>query len=186
MKNIKMFRIVGISLFVTGSIAAITAAAKVPPAGTSWVTAISPTFIAGLAWAIIGNIIWHRSERKIVLGQLEEHKNDTEKSPLGMLKSTVPAIELLYQKAQTLQGMELCEEVDKVLDQYVHPFTEKRKTFMDILGQAKGAEILLDVAYGERMLNRVWSAASDGYHQEALNSLVESLNNYKKAAGKLA
>ena len=52
--------------------------------------------------------------------------------------------------------------------------------------QAKGAEILLDVAYGERMLNRVWSAASDGHHQEALNSISESLVNYKKAAGKLS
>ena len=142
-------------------------------------------FLTAFFITIIGNLLWHKSERQIVKAELEEHKNDGN-NPLAMLSKTVPAIEALFAKAQNTQGMDLCEEVDKVLDTHVHPFTEKRKTFMDILGQAKGAEILLDVAYGERMLNRVWSAASDGHHQEALNSITESLENYKKAAGKLA
>ena len=184
MDNMKQKRVIGITLFVIGTIMGIIAASKVPETGAKYPTTVG-AFFGGLALAIIGNILWHRSERNIIKAQLEQHKNDGS-SPISLLSNTVPAIEELYQKAQATKGMELCDEVDKVLDTHVHPFTEKRKTFMDILGQAKGAEILLDVAYGERMLNRVWSAASDGHHQEALNSISESLENYRKAAGKLA
>lgn len=181
MENIKKQKKVGIILFVGGVIISIILAAKVEENGNNYPS----TFLGAMGLAVLGNMLWHGSERKIVKAQLEEHKNDGN-NPISMLSNTVPAIEQLYNKAQNTQGMELCDEVDKVLDEHVYPFTEKRKTFMDILGQAKGAEILLDVAYGERMLNRVWSAASDGHHQEALNSISESLENYKKAAGKLA
>lgn len=183
MENTKRFKMIGILLFVLGSIVAITSAAKVPEAQGEYPNTVG-AFLGAISLAILGNILWHKSEKNIIKAQLEEHKNDSN-NPLSLLSSTVGAIEELFNKAQNTQGMELCEEVDKVLDTYVHPFTEKRKTFMDILGQAKGAEILLDVAYGERMLNRVWSAASDGHHQEALNSISESLENYKKATSKL-
>lgn len=180
MENMKKEKIIGIILFVGGVIISIILAAKVEENGNNYPS----TFLGAMGLAILGNIIWHRAEKKMVKAQLEEHKNDGN-NPLSMLTKTVPAIEQLFEKAQTTQGMDLCYEVDWVLDNHVHPFTDKRKTFMDILGQAKGAEILLDVAYGERMLNRVWSAASDGHHQEALNSIGESLVNYKKAASKL-
>ena len=182
--NTKNLKILGIVLFVIGIIIGITAAAKAPAEGSEYPDTVG-VFLTAFFVTIVGNLLWHKSERQIVKAQLEEHKNDGN-NPIAMLTNTVPAIEGLFATAQNTQGMDLCEEVDKVLDTHVHPFTEKRKTFMDILGQAKGAEILLDVAYGERMLNRVWSAASDGHHQEALNSISESLENYKKAAGKLA
>lgn len=181
--NTKNMKILGIILFVVGIIVGITAAAKTPGEGSSYPDTVG-VFLTAFFVTIIGNILWHKSEKDMIKQQLEEHKNDGN-NPIAMLSSTIPAIEALYQKAQTTEGMALCNEVDHVLDNHVHPFTEKRKTFMDILGQTKGAEILLDVAYGERMLNRVWSAASDGHQQEALNSISESLENYKKAADKL-
>ena len=184
MQKIQKTRLLGIILFFSGTVVSIAAAAKVPAAGQEYSSTIG-IFMAGLGWAIIGNILWRRTEKTIVKARLEEHKNDKKNNPLMMLKNTVAVLESLCNKAQNLQGMPLCQEVDIVLNENVHPFTEKRKTFVDILGQAKGAEILLDIAYGERMLNRVWSAASDGHHQEALNSLNESLFNYKKALAKL-
>ena len=55
---------------------------------------------------------------------------------------------------------------------------------MDLLGQSNGAEVLLKIAYAERMLNRTWSAQSDGHPPEAKASLQDSLNHYQEALAK--
>jgi hypothetical protein len=41
--------------------------------------------------------------------------------------------------------------------------------------------VILNLAFGERQLNRVWSACSDHHRPEAMKSLTESLMNYEKA-----
>ena len=181
-KTVKNARVIGIILFVVGVIIAIIAGAKV--ADQNQFPNTLPVFV-GLILAIVGNVIWHKNERKIVVAQLEHHKNDANNNPVALLKATVPQVEKLQEKAKQLEGMAICEAVDEVLINYVHPFVDKRKTFTDILGQSKGAEILLIVAYAERMLNRCWSAASDGHKEEAMNVLEESLQSFKDAANKL-
>ena len=179
----KNIRLIGIILFFVGSIIAISAAAKMPASGAEYPTTTG-VFVVALIMGIIGNILWHKTEKASVLAQLELHKNDEVNNPIALLKKTVPAIEHIMEKVDTVKGMELCARVDEVLDNYIHPFTEKRKTFMDILGQAQGAEVLLMIAYAERMLNRVWSASSDGHHEEAVNCLQDSLFNYRQALKK--
>lgn len=176
-------RTIGMSLFFIGSIIAISAAAKMPNEGDTYPTTVA-VFVIALICGIVGNVLWHGTEKTKVLAELEEHKNDANSNPVMLLQNTIPAIEKLTEKAKTLKGMELCDEVDNVLDTCVHPFTDRRKTFQDILGQANGAEVLLVVAYAERMLNRVWSASSDGYHDEAVSCLADSLVNYKIALEK--
>lgn len=183
-KGIKNARVFGIILFITGIIIAISAGAKVPLEGAEYPNTL-PAFFMGFVIAVVGNVLWHKNEKKIVMAHLEHHKNDASSNPVALLESTLPAIKELCEKAKTLKGMQLCEAVDHVLDSFVHPFVEKRKTFTDILGQSKGAEILLIVAYGERMLNRCWSAASDGHHQEATNVLAEAEQSFKDAINRI-
>ena len=119
-----------------------------------------------------------------VLAELEEHKNDESSNPVILLEKTIPALEELKTKSATIKGMKFCDEIDRVIDSYITPFVERRKTFSDILGQARGAEVLLMLAYSERMLNRVWSATSDGHEEEALHSLEDSLSSYREALKK--
>jgi len=183
-ENTKNIRTLGIVLFLIGTVVGISAAAKMPAAGETYPDTLNVFFVS-IAIAIIGNILWRKSEREIVLAELEAHKNDTTNNPVALLKATVPLLEKLSAKMDEIKGMEICEEVDLVLDTTIHPFTERRKTFLNMLGQAKGSEVLLNVAYAERMLNRVWSAASDGHHIEAVNSLQESLDNYRKTVASL-
>lgn len=185
MKNTKNMKMIGISLFVIGSIVAITAGAKMPAAGSEFPNTLFVFAVAIIA-GIIGNVLWHKAEGIIVKAELEAHKNDTEGNPVSLLERTIPAVENLVELAKTTKGMDLCEKIDEVLDTYVHPFTEKRKTFIDLLGMEKGSDILLTIAYAERMLNRTWSASSDEHHPEATSSLAESLVNYKKAFAKMS
>ena len=179
----KNMRLIGIILFFVGAIIAISAGAKMPAGGADYPDTTG-IFVVALTLAIIGNILWHKTERAAVLAQLELHKNDVDANPVRLLEKTIPALEHVMEKVDIIKGMELCARVDEVLDNYVHPFTEKRKTFMDILGQAHGAEVLLMIAYAERMLNRVWSASADGHHEEAVNCLQDSLTNYQQALKK--
>ncbi len=183
-QNTKNIRILGIVLFVIGTIVGISAAAKMPATGETYPDTLKVFFVS-IVIAIIGNIIWRKTERQIVLAELEAHKSDTTNNPVALLKSTVPLLQKLSDRMGEIEGMAICDEVDVILDTAVHPFTERRKTFLDIMGQAKGSEVLLNVAYAERMLNRVWSAASDGHHVEAVNSLQESFDNYKKTVESL-
>ena len=182
--NDKKLKNIGIFLFVLGVLVAISAGAKVPQAGDKYPTTVG-IFIFGLILGIVGNILWHKTQRKIIFKELEEHKNDSEFNPIVLLKATPPAIKEIQNNIENLSNDEICKNVDSVLDTFVHPFTQRMSTFTDLMGKAKGAEILLIVAYAERMLNRVWSAASDGHPIEAKNCLQESLHNYEKAISKL-
>ena len=75
--------------------------------------------------------------------------------------------------------------VDALLDDYVLPMGESRQQFIDRYGMEKGAELLVTLAFGERMLNRVWSAAADGHLPEAVSSLEESAEAFEEAVSLL-
>ena len=90
------------------------------------------------------------------------------------MEKLVPALKELDQKFMSLSLKQVQDEVDKILDNFIIPFADVRKEIVNILGMSKGSNILITVAYGERMLNRVWSAASDGHLQEAQNVFPEA------------
>ena len=48
----------------------------------------------------------------------------------------------------------------------------------------EGAQILVTMAYGERMLNRAWSASADGHIQEARGCIPEALAAFEEAYAK--
>jgi hypothetical protein len=179
----KNMKVIGMIFFFLGSITAISMAAKMPAAGSEYPTTTG-IFAVALAFGVLGNIIWHKTEKKSVLAELEMHKNDEAHNPVILLTKTIPEIEKLLAEYDSCKDIEACDKIDEIMDTYIHPFTEKGKTFMDILGQKNGSEVLLVIAYAERMLNRVWSATSDGYPQEAKNCLEDSLKNYQEALNK--
>jgi hypothetical protein len=76
---------------------------------------------------------------------------------------------------------QICVEVDKILNTLVLPFAEVRQTIIDMFGMSQGANLLVVVAYGERNLNRVWSAASDGHLPEARSVLPDVISAFEEA-----
>lgn len=174
----------GIILFVIGSIVAIASGAKVAEQGAQYPSTL-PVFLGALLVAVLGNFLWHGTERSKVLAELEEHKNDDQANPMKLLEKTLPAIKELQGKFNELNEQQIMQQIDDISADLINPFVEKRKVLMDVLGQQKGAEILLEVAYGERMLNRTWSAISDHHPAEAKHSLSESIKSYQQAIAKL-
>jgi hypothetical protein len=80
----------------------------------------------------------------------------------------------LGEEVDGLDADSIMNRVDELLNGYVLPFAEVRSRVIDRFGMEQGAEILVVMAYGERILNRVWTAAADGHLPEARTCYVEA------------
>ncbi|MGZ0173446.1 MAG: hypothetical protein ACKVHE_28310 [Planctomycetales bacterium] len=184
-------RILAYILFGGGIMAAISGAAKLPaaiPEGTT------PTFldhfpdtlpeftIAFLA-TVVGLVIWWKD----VFAQRKANQdNDSDKSnPLTLLAGLIPQLHELAGSIDELDGDTIIKRVEHILEHTVLPFAEARQKLFDRLGMRAGADLLVTAAYGERMLNRTWSAAADGHLPEARTSFREAAQAFDEAAAML-
>ena len=93
-----------------------------------------------------------------------------------------PQLRELGDSIDSLDGNAITERVEKILEHTVLPFAEARQKLFDRLGMRAGADLLVTAAYGERMLNRTWSAAADGHLVEARSSFREATQAFDEAA----
>ena len=175
---------IGIGLFTLGCMGAITAGAKIPAANETYPDTLTP-FILFFSLAVVGVVMWHKSERQLVTDNLATRKDNVDANPLLVLKSKIANVQKIVASAQSAELLDLCNQLDDFQENVIIPFIECRKEVMDILGQQEGARVLLNFAYAERMLNRAWSAASDGHRPEAVSSLKESAAMFLQISSEL-
>jgi hypothetical protein len=154
-----MMKIVGPLFFVVGILVAITGGAKVPVKVGNWPDSW-PVFLVGAVFAAVGLVMW-RMERKRGIESALAAGESKEKSPFALLADAVSPSRTLQGEIDTLDGADICDRVDVILETYILPFAEVRQRLIDRLGMNAGAEVLVVVAYAERMMNRTWSAAAD-------------------------
>ncbi|MCP4503077.1 MAG: hypothetical protein GY822_24330 [Deltaproteobacteria bacterium] len=136
--------------------------------------------------AAIGGVLWRRGVVKNAKAEAEAmvHDESGEGNPFALLMNLQAPLEQLNLDFGDLDNDSILERVDALIEEFIDPFTEARGKVTETLGMAIGAEILIDVAFGERMLNRVWSAASDDCYEEAVISLLPALDAFKRAHDK--
>jgi hypothetical protein len=178
----------GIALFTLGCIISICGAAKVAPGpiGT-WPDSV-PLFVFGTISGLLGLLLWRLGARR-ALAQVARTTHAAEQDdtdPAALLAALQAPAHKLAEEIERLDGHKLCERVDALVDSFVAPFGERRSQLLATYGMARGAEILVMMAFGERMLNRVWSAASDGHLPEARASFPEALDAFTEAHRLLA
>jgi hypothetical protein len=176
------------ALFAGGIMLAISGAAKLPapiPEGTEPVFLDQfpdtwPVFLVGFVATVTGLVIWWKD----VFASRAVLKNDDSDgaNPLSLLESLLPQLRQLAEEIDELEGTDIAERVEHLLEHTVLPFAESRQRLFDRLGMRVGAEILITAAFGERMLNRTWSAAADGYLEEARNSFRDGAAAFEEAA----
>ena len=175
-------QLLGQILFVLGIGTTVIGGAKAPAADATWPDTL-PVFLAGAVLAIVGIVLWRKAANALkkqgAEGGAEQH------DPVALLSELQAPLSSLRSDANSLDAGTLLSRVDVLLDSYILPIGETRQQFIDRFGMEKGAEILVTLAFGERMLNRVWSAAADGHLPEALSSLEESGDAFVEAAGLL-
>lgn len=181
-------RILAYILFGGGIMAAISGAAKLPAAIPE---GIAPTFLdrfpdtlpeftIAFAATVFGLIIWWKD----VFAQRKANQaaETDESNPLTILASLPPQLSDLADRIDNLDGNAIIAQVEHILEHTVLPFAEARQKLFDRLGMRAGADLLVTAAYGERMLNRTWSAAADGHLVEARSSFREAAQAFDEAA----
>jgi len=172
----------GQALFVAGIGATIICGAKAPIGEETWPTTL-PYFLLGGVVAAVGIFLWRKALAiQKAQGTLQ---GDDAKDPVQLLRDLAAPLQTLRTEAATLETAALVVRVDALLDEFVLPMGESRQQFIDRYGMDKGAELLVTLAFGERMLNRVWSAAADGHLPEAVSSLEESADAFEEAVSLL-
>ncbi len=140
-----------------------------------------PIFLFGVLLAVLGLLTWKRGLAIEVSIQMA-HQAHHSSNPFSILANVQTPLKDLQADFDELNIVQVCERVDEILAGYIWPFAEVRRGVIDRLGMDLGAEILVVVAYGERMLNRVWSAASDGHLGEAFSVLPDAISAFEEAA----
>jgi hypothetical protein len=184
-------RILAYILFGGGIMAAISGAAKLPaaiPEGTT-PTFLDrfpdtlPEFTIAFIATVVGLIIWWKD----VFAQRKANQavESDESNPLMLLAGLAPQLSDLASSIDQLEGEAITAHVEQILEHTVLPFAEARQKLFDRLGMRAGADLLVTAAYGERMLNRTWSAAADGHLTEARSSFREATQAFDEAAAML-
>ena len=158
-------------LTILGVIVAVCAAAKLPEEGDRFPTTTTASLVAVLV-GTVGIILWRIADRQAPLGEGTEQ--DESRNPLLLLAQLQQPMQQLCQDAPALDSQALRQRLDQIVDRYVLPFSAARNTVIHRLGIQRGAELLIEFALGERLLNRAWSAAADGHLPEAVASLQEA------------
>lgn len=184
----RLMRILAYILFGGGIMAAISGAAKLPaaiPEGTT-PTFLDrfpdtlPEFTIAFIATVVGLIIWWKD----VFAQRKANQaaESDESNPLTILASLAPQLSDLAERIDNLDSNAIITQVEHILEHTVLPFAEARQKLFDRLGMRAGADLLVTAAYGERMLNRTWSAAADGHLVEARSSFREAAQAFDEAA----
>ena len=63
----------------------------------------------------------------------------------------------------------------------IERFIEARESIEHVAGVIRYGEVMSEFAAGERLMNRVWSTAAEGYIDEAHASLARSLDHFRAA-----
>ncbi len=80
----------------------------------------------------------------------------------------------------------LCERIDSLLRNEYFDLASNNEDIAKELGFNDYARVWDGIAVGERLLARVWSISTDGFHEEALKSLPDARRNLERAASAAA
>lgn len=169
---------IGFGTFVAGIAIAISGGAKLPAEGAEWPTTV-PVFLVGCVVALVGLVIWRRAvsamNKAAALTVVEG------KDAVSLLAGLIEPVKEFGRTISSMEQEAINQRADELLETWVLPFAEARQTIIQRFGMEEGADVLVTVAYGERMLNRVWSAAADGHSPEARACLPEAVAAFEEA-----
>ena len=111
---------------------------------------------------------------------LESNRNELN----GSLRNLVRELRQLSD-GEPVTGERLRNWIDGKLRQDLRRFAEARESMVHLYGLQAYADVMSDFAAGERYVNRVWSAAADGYEEEAAAYLKRAAEQFEDAQKQL-
>ena len=140
-------------------------------------------FVPGAAVAIVGLLMLKSATRGEATSERVLTANRTElRESIGNVVNELDAIQ---RAAETLTTDDLRHQIDDRLRDDLRRFAEARESMVHLFGIQTYADIMSDFAAGERNVNRVWSASTDGYRAEALTYLERASGRFHAAQQRL-
>jgi hypothetical protein len=138
-----------------------------------------PHFLIALAPGAVGVLVArfavHRESRSP-----EKQKLGIERVGAG-LRTALDEAETLWQDRENFEVGELRVQIDERFIDPINTFVEAREAMIGAFGLQGYADVMSEFAAGERYLNRVWSASTDGYVDEAYAYLAQSKQQFERA-----
>jgi hypothetical protein len=97
------------------------------------------------------------------------------------LDKILAKLELLCKNKEELPTYEARFEIDRLFRDDLNNFAEARESMIHVFGMQNYADVMSNFAAGERYINRVWSASTDGYVDEVNLYLERALNQFREA-----
>jgi len=167
-------RWVGIILYGLGICIATIGASKLPEEGETW-SEMLYWFNDGVILTLLGLWIWRQSDDESTDDETKEKR-----SPFDLIRDIQPILEDLYRNVDDLECYQIQEYVKILQVQYLLKLERQRGLIQDRIGLEKSAELLIAISYGERVINRILSAALDGHHDEAVECTEEAHAAFKE------
>lgn len=110
------------------------------------------------------------------------HKLSGNIESLGQsLDNIVANLEDLHARGDQLPTYEARFEIDRLFRQDLDNFADARESMMHVFGIQNYADVMSNFAAGERYINRVWSASTDGYVDEVNKYLERARDQFLEA-----
>jgi len=90
-------------------------------------------------------------------------------------------LEMLNANSSDLPVYEARFEIDRLLREDLNNFANARESMKHVFGLQSYADVMSAFAAGERYINRVWSASTDGYVDEVRNYLNRATEQFREA-----
>jgi hypothetical protein len=97
------------------------------------------------------------------------------------LANILANLEALNADSATLPVYEARFEIDRLLRNDLNNFANARESMQHLFGTQSYADVMSAFAAGERYINRVWSASTDGYVDEVRSYLERATEQFREA-----
>jgi hypothetical protein len=138
-----------------------------------------PAFMIMIVAGVLGAMLHRRAEaaanKDDVL--LQSNRAELETS----LNNILANLAELDGRKDKIPTYDMRFEIDKLFRDDLFNFAEARDSMKHIFGLKAYADIMSSFAAGERYINRVWSASTDGYVDEVLMYVEKSHSQFKHA-----
>lgn len=94
------------------------------------------------------------------------------------LARIVANLEELCRRGEDLPAYDARFEIDRLFREDLNNFAEARESMIHVFGMQNYADVMSNFAAGERYINRVWSASTDGYVDEVREYLERARKQF--------
>jgi hypothetical protein len=138
-----------------------------------------PVFLPVMLFGGIGAMLVKRGQRATAGHSelLNGHRSDLQQS----LDNIVTNLEQLDAGKLDIPSYDVRFEIDRLFRRDLARFADVRDSMKTLFGLQKFADIMPSFTAGERYLNRIWSASTDGYMDEMLLYVENSLHQFHDA-----